>query len=156
MTETEPLAATEQLTVPQCWTLLRSTPLGRLATVVDGRPDIHPVNHLVDHGTVLFRTADGTKLRAAVGHEVAFEADGYDADLGRAWSVVDKGTAREISELDESLGVMILPLFPWQAGPKPRYVRIEPASVTGRRFVVSGGMRPATVLPVAGSSIVVT
>ena len=51
---------------------------------------------------------------------------------------------------------MILPLFPWQAGPKPRYVRIEPASVTGRRFVVSGGMRPATVFRVAGSSIVVT
>ena len=38
----------------------------------------------------------------------------------RRWSVVVKGTAREISELDESLGVMILPLFPWQAGPKPR------------------------------------
>ncbi|HEY6742509.1 MAG TPA: pyridoxamine 5'-phosphate oxidase family protein, partial [Lapillicoccus sp.] len=124
---------------PQCWTLLRSAPLGRLATVVDGRPDIHPVNHLVDHGTVLFRTADGTKLRAAVGHEVAFEADGYDADAGQAWSVVVKGTAREISELDESLGVMILPLFPWQAGPKPRFVRIKPAQITGRRFVVSSG-----------------
>jgi hypothetical protein len=50
-----------------------------LATVVDGRPDIHPVNHLVDHGTVLFRTAEGMKLRAAVGHDVTFEADGYDA-----------------------------------------------------------------------------
>jgi uncharacterized protein len=34
---------------------------------------------------------------------------------------------------------MLLPLFPWQAGPKPRYVRIELAQVTGRRFVVSGG-----------------
>jgi uncharacterized protein len=75
MTGTESLAATEQPTVPECWTLLRSTPVGRLATVVMGQPDIHPVNHLVDHGTVLFRTAEGTKLRAAVGHEVAFEAD---------------------------------------------------------------------------------
>jgi len=64
----EQLTATEQPTVPECWTLLRSTPVGPLAKVVDGRPDIHPVNHLVDHGTVLFRTAEGTKLRAAVGH----------------------------------------------------------------------------------------
>jgi hypothetical protein len=34
---------------------------------------------------------------------------------------------------------MLLQLSPWQAGPKPRYVRIERAQVTGRRFVVSGG-----------------
>ena len=91
MTGTVPMAETEQLRVPECWKLLRSAPVGRLATVVDGRPDIHPVNHLVDHGTVLFRTAEGTKLRAAVGHDVAFEADGYDADGlrspgGDSWS----------------------------------------------------------------------
>ena len=90
----EQLTATEQPTVPECWTLLRSTPVGPLAKVVDGRPDIHPVNHLVDHGTVLFRTAEGTKLRAAVGHDVAFEADGYDAGAARAWSVVVKGAPR--------------------------------------------------------------
>jgi hypothetical protein len=52
--------------------------------------------------------------------------------------VVVKGTAREISDLDESLGVMLLPLFRCQAGPKPRYVWIERAQVTGRRFVVTG------------------
>ncbi len=137
MTGRAPVAETEHLSVRECWALLRSTPVGRLATVVDGRPDIHPVNHLVDHGTVLFRTAEGTKLRAAVGHDVAFEADGYNAEAGQAWSVVVKGTAREIRELDESLGVMLLPLFPWQAGRKPRYVRIERAQVTGRRFVVT-------------------
>ena len=145
MTGTATEAATEQLSVPECWSLLRSAPVGRLATVVDGRPDIFPVNHLVDHGTVLFRTAEGTKLRAAVGHEVAFEADGYDAAAGKAWSVVVKGTAREIRELDETLGVMLLPLFPWQGGPKPRYVRIERAQVTGRRFPVTAATRTVRV-----------
>ena len=29
-----------------------------------------------------------------------------------------------------------LPLFPWHASPKHRFVRIEPDDVTGRRFHV--------------------
>ena len=145
MTGTVSEAATEHLSVPECWRLLRSAPLGRLATVVHGRPDMHPVNHLVDHGTVLFRTAEGTKLRAAVGHDVAFEADGYDAEAGQAWSVVVKGTAREIHELDETLGVRLLPLFPWPGGPKRHYVRIERAQVTGRRFPVTAATGPVRV-----------
>ena len=40
---------------------------------------------------MLFRTAEGTKLRAAVGRDVAFGADGYDAGAGQVWSVVVKG-----------------------------------------------------------------
>ena len=40
-----------------------------------------------------------------------------------------------------------LPLFPWHASPKPRFVRIEPVEVTGRRFHVveptDTGRRPA-------------
>jgi hypothetical protein len=40
MTGTVPMAETEQLSVPECWKLLRSAPVGRLATVVDGRPDV--------------------------------------------------------------------------------------------------------------------
>lgn len=37
----------------------------RLGVVVDDRPDSLPINHLVDHGTVVFRTGTGTKLLAA-------------------------------------------------------------------------------------------
>jgi hypothetical protein len=29
-----------------------------------------------------------------------------------------------------------LPLFPWHASPKHRFVRIEPVEITGRRFHV--------------------
>ena len=31
---------------------------------------------------------------------------------------------------------MGLPLEPWHSGPKPLFLRIEPVSVTGRRFPV--------------------
>jgi nitroimidazol reductase NimA-like FMN-containing flavoprotein (pyridoxamine 5'-phosphate oxidase superfamily) len=123
------------LTEPQCWELLRRSDVGRLAVGIGGRPDIFPVNHVVDHGTIVFRTAEGTKLAAAVlGRAVAFEVDGYDPRHGSAWSVVVKGRAVEIERVHELLDANDLPLFPWHTAPKPRYVRIEPAEVTGRSF----------------------
>ena len=81
-----------------CWALLRSQEVGRLAVSIADRPEIFPVNYVVDHGTVVFRTAEGTKLAGAVqGDAVAFEADGYEPDTGEAWSVVVKGHAEEIA-----------------------------------------------------------
>lgn len=118
----------------ESWALLREAMVGRLAVVVDDRPDVFPVNHVVDHGTLVFRTAEGTKLAAAVDQHVAFEVDGYDPTSGQAWSVVVKGRAREVKQLDDMLDAIGLPLFPWHASPKPRFVRIEPLEVTGRRF----------------------
>ncbi len=107
--------------------------------MVGGSPDIFPVNFVVDHGTVVFRTAAGTKLAAARTEDVAFEVDGYDAETAQAWSVVLKGHASEVWEVDESIRALRLPLFPWQPDRKPRFVRIEATSITGRRFVVAGG-----------------
>ena len=125
------------LTPDRCWALLRSCEVGRLAVSIAGQPDIFPVNFVVDHGTVVFRTAEGTKLAAAVlGRGVAFEVDGYDAARGEAWSVVVKGSAREIDGMHELFDAADLPLFPWHAGPKHRYVRVVTVEVTGRRFAV--------------------
>jgi uncharacterized protein len=131
----------EVLSVNECWELLRDSVVGRLAVIVDGSPDIFPVNPVVDHGTIVFRTTAGTKLAGTKGRDVAFEVDGYDAGTARAWSVVVKGRAQEIWEVDEILRALRLPLYPWQPGRKPRFVRIETANVTGRRFVVAGGFR---------------
>jgi nitroimidazol reductase NimA-like FMN-containing flavoprotein (pyridoxamine 5'-phosphate oxidase superfamily) len=121
----------------ECWQLLRQTEVGRLAVSIRDLPDVFPLNFVVDHGTVVFRTAEGTKLAAAVqGRAVAFEADGYDADAGEAWSVVIKGRAVEIERMHDVFDAMDLPLFPWHASPKHRFVRIEPDDVSGRRFRV--------------------
>jgi hypothetical protein len=113
--------------------------VGRLAVAVTGAPEIFPVNFVVDHGTVVFRTAEGTKLHAAMIAPVAFEADGRvagEADV--AWSVVVKGRAEEIRRLDEVVAGTELPLFPWHPSPKDRFVRIVPREITGRRFRVAG------------------
>ena len=121
----------------ECWELLRGEEVGRLAIAITGHPDIFPINFLVDHGAVVFRTAEGTKLAGAVlGVAVAFEIDGFDADAGEAWSVVLKGRATEIEAMQDVFDVLDLPLFPWHASPKHRFVRIVPEELTGRRFEV--------------------
>ena len=133
----EPRTGLTILSANECWALLRAAEVGRLVVAVDNHPDIFPVNHIVDHGTIVFRTAEGTKLAAAtLGVAVAFEVDGYDAPAGDAWSVVIKGTALEIQQAGELFDALYLPLFPWHAAPKHRFVRIEPTELSGRRFHV--------------------
>ena len=80
MTTSEPAAV---LSASESWDLLASVSLGRVVTSVAGQPDIFPVNFVVQRRTVLFRTAEGTKLvSAAVNNHVLFEAD--DHDVGKA------------------------------------------------------------------------
>jgi nitroimidazol reductase NimA-like FMN-containing flavoprotein (pyridoxamine 5'-phosphate oxidase superfamily) len=129
--ETQPVTI---LPVSECWNLLSSASLGRLVTVVDGQPEIFPVNYVVQHRTVLFRTAEGTKLVSSViNNNVLFEAD--DHNVAEGWSVIVKGTAQTLhtdEEFDEAERAQLLP---WTAMGKQHYVRIRPLSVTGRRFV---------------------
>jgi nitroimidazol reductase NimA-like FMN-containing flavoprotein (pyridoxamine 5'-phosphate oxidase superfamily) len=120
-----------------CFDLLRGQTVGRLAVVDHGRPEIFPLNYVVDDEWIVFRTAAGTKLDAAVvAPDVAFEVDGLDEAAGEAWSVVVKGPASEIEGMYELVDALALPLFPWHAAPKHRFVRIEPREVTGRSFHV--------------------
>ena len=117
----------------ECWDLLSNASLGRLVTSVDGQPEIFPINFVVQHRTVLFRTAEGTKLvSAAINNDVLFEAD--DHNVAEGWSVIVKGTARLLrtdEEIDEAERAQLLP---WTATVKQHFVRIRPLSVTGRRF----------------------
>lgn len=137
MTEKPAAARTEDLPVHECWALLRGVSVGRLAVWDTDHPDIFPINYTVDHGTLVFRTGEGTKLAALRGgNPVALEADGVDPDTGIAWSVVVKGASEFVSTTEEILDSFSLRLFPWHAGRKDNFVRIVPTSVTGRRFIV--------------------
>lgn len=130
-----------ELSTTESWALLRDAVVGRLAVIVDDRPEIYPVNHMVDHGSVVFRTANGTKLAGASGRQVAFEVDGYDLETASAWSVVMTGAAQRVNSRDDILEMLELPLFPWHPAPKPLFIRITPDIITGRRFEVAGGAR---------------
>jgi hypothetical protein len=128
----------EELSESVCWALLRTGSVGRLAVWVDGHPDIFPLNYAVDHGTVVFRSGAGTKVSAALSDSpVAMEADGYDPETAQAWSVVIRGNAEEISGGQDLIDTVDLPLFPWQAGDKERFIRIVPTTTSGRRFPIA-------------------
>ena len=123
------------LTAEECGELLRRHALGRLAVSVCDLPDIFPVNYAFHCGSVVFRTSGGTKLAGALlGRGVAFEVDGVDASSGQAWSVVVKGRAVELEAVDERRHAGAQPVFPLQRPPKAHFVRIEPISISGRRF----------------------
>jgi uncharacterized protein len=135
---TEARVGAAHLDVGACWALLRRASVGRLAVVVEGRAEIFPVNYVVDHGTVVFRTAPGTKLAAVVdGGPVAFEIDGSDRDSNEAWSVVLTGRAEQVRDIESLVDVTGLALRPWSGSPKHCFVRVGPGEVTGRRFPVA-------------------
>jgi uncharacterized protein len=125
----------QELTKGECFELLARERLGRVAVVDDRGPMVFPVNFVLDRHTVVFRTDEGTKLDAAArGSRVAFETDGADAAAHTGWSVVVRGEAVEVTDTAELARLRKLPLFPWAPGAKSRYVRILPATLTGRRI----------------------
>ncbi|OBG92817.1 pyridoxamine 5'-phosphate oxidase [Mycobacterium sp. E3251] len=121
------------LSVNECWELLAGVTLGRLVTSVGNQPEIFPVNYVVQRNTVLFRTAEGTKLvSTAINNRVLFEVD--DHNVAEGWSVIIKGTARSCRSNEEIREAERAQVLPWTATEKSHFVRIVPESVTGRRF----------------------
>ena len=141
-----PAAATiHDLDAEECWTLLRKHSLGRLALIVEGRPEIFPVNYAAGEGAIVFRTQPGTKLRHAPGHVAAFEVDGYDHSTGIGWSVVVSGEVAEITDAadERSQALRRLPVETAVPGARLHWLAIDAARVTGRSFrggwMVPGG-----------------
>ncbi len=132
MTETpDPVVA---LTDEECWERLRGQELGRLVTRVGDVIDIFPVNFVVDGETLLFRTAQGSKLfELTIDDHVLFEVDDHTDD--DAWSVIVRGSAHALDSSAEVERADSLPLRPWVPTLKYAYVRIEPTSLSGRAFV---------------------
>lgn len=122
------------LTQTECLTLLRATPLGRIALAAGGEVDIFPINYVLDEeDRIVFRTAPGTKLaELVIRPSVAFEIDGViGSDI---FSIVVKGQAERVEGADEIRRVEALPLKPWVPTVKEQFVRITPTWTTGRRF----------------------
>jgi uncharacterized protein len=123
--------------VEECRELLAGTVLGRLGVMVDGRPEIFPVNHVFDatDDSVAFPTNDGTKLHAALNWPwVAFEVDGIETGDGGGWSVVVVGRAEEVVDTAEVERLASQRRVLWAGGKAKRWIRIVPTKITGRRI----------------------
>lgn len=121
-----------ELTDEECWEALRQHEFGRLAYLLGDEVNIAPVNYAVDGETLLFMTAEGSKLLGVVMNpEVVFEVDGHDDEL--AHSVIVRGRARQLAESQEHR-VESTGLRPWIDTLKYNVVEITPTRITGRRF----------------------
>lgn len=126
----------EVLSDDECRRLMATVGVGRLVFHEAGLPAVRLVNFVMDDGAVVFRTAGGQKFGAALrGDVVGFEADDYDAKTQRGWTVTMVGRARTVTDPEELTRLAQLPLWPWATGPKPHLVRVEEASIRGRRLV---------------------
>jgi uncharacterized protein len=129
MTEEEPVGV---MTTEECWEMLRANEFGRLAFHLAGEVHLTPINYAVDHGTLLFRTAEGSKLLGVeMNPDVAFEIDEFDEHHAR--SVVVRGVARHLGEAEEHRAENV-PLRPWVPTLKYDVVEIAPTEITGRSF----------------------
>ncbi len=125
----------------ECWDLLHGHEFGRLAFHLLDQVHLTPINYAVDRDlatderTLLFRTAEGSKLLGVVmNDDVAFEIDDYDGE--QAWSVIVRGRARKLEE-DEEHRAENVPLRPWVATAKYNVVEIAVTEISGRRFDLS-------------------
>ncbi|WP_018133640.1 pyridoxamine 5'-phosphate oxidase family protein [Acaricomes phytoseiuli] len=129
--------STEYLPEHVCWSLLREGEVARIAFCTDQGVEIIPVNFTVDHGSIVLRTDLGGVLENILNPiTIALEADGFNAYGTIAWSVVLKGRATLVTNTLDLLDTAALPLLSWQAGAKSAFIRIEPVSITGRRFPI--------------------
>lgn len=65
MKANQPASELEGISEAECWELLGRHRMGRIAIVVDAKPQIFPVNHGLTGQVIVFRTAAGTKLAHA-------------------------------------------------------------------------------------------
>ena len=137
MTDPRTDAALERLDRAECELLLASKVFGRLAVLVDGRPNLVPVSYASPGGgLIVFRAALGTVLMEASLRDVAFEIDDIDPATCTGWSVEVKGRGRDITDAldDASVRLRQLRITAWAPGARPEWFKIDPDEVTGRRL----------------------
>jgi nitroimidazol reductase NimA-like FMN-containing flavoprotein (pyridoxamine 5'-phosphate oxidase superfamily) len=129
----------QEISETECLRLLRRHSLGRIAVVVEGQPQIFPVNYALQDRIIVFRTAPGTKLSYAPLSRVAFEIDEYNSESGVGWSVMVQGVAQDATTALDDLswtarGAMPHPVAP---GVRTHRVAIDSQNITGRYFRIS-------------------
>ena len=109
--------------------------VGRVGFVLDGKPVILPVNYLAENGSVVFCTTTGSTLSAlAGGVDVAFEVDDSRPLYHSGWSVLVRGTAREVTDAAELERLRLGPLKSWAVRRHPQWIRITIDEISGRRL----------------------
>lgn len=137
----------DEIEEKDCWALLATHNVARLAVTDAGAPHVVPVNYALAGHTILFRSDSGTKLAAIHHSRVALEIDELDPIHHSGWSVVVRGVAQKTtvgsSPHGEEEAAAAARLQPWAPGDRPYLVRVVADGISGRRI------RPAEIQPAA-------
>ena len=152
-------AGLEVLSREESLDLLASVPLGRIVFTQRALPAILPVNFVLDDGSVVIRTGEGSKLAAATRRAVvAFEVDRFDELAETGWSVMVLGRSRKVDDEVEIARLAGLPLRPWAPGGRDHFIRVVIEEISGRRIrkgrrSASDGYSPLQDGAVVGASV---
>lgn len=141
------MSTIHKLSRQDCLRLLGAGIGGRVGLVTNDGPHVIPVNYVTDGESVLVRTTPYSLL-GTYGRDtmMCFEADQFDYENQRGWSVSVRGRAAFVDDTDELAEISRhLPLRPWAAGWRSLVVRIPCAEVNGRRL--GDGWDPVQHLP---------
>jgi nitroimidazol reductase NimA-like FMN-containing flavoprotein (pyridoxamine 5'-phosphate oxidase superfamily) len=131
-----------ELDEAECYRLLATKTLGRLAVVREGRPEIFPVNYALEETTVTLRTAPGVKLSFGSFAHVAFEVEDIDPATREGWVVEVRGFAEDITDAGDewSLRARASGPEPWVEGERDHFIAISRGEVSGRRISRPAGI----------------
>lgn len=123
-----------ELSTAECFELLGSHQVGRVAYCDDLGPVVLPVNYVLDRDTVLIQVSPHSTLaRNLRSARASFEVDDYEDYNQTGWSVLVRGDSAHVEDAD-------LPdpdnrPVAWAEGQRTFHVRITPHDVTGRRLL---------------------
>ena len=124
-------AGFERIAEEECRQLLLARGLGRIGFPHGDQILVMPIYFTTFTHDVVFRTAPGAKLDAAVlNRRVAFEVD----DEAAGWSVLVTGHAAEIREGELLERAREALADRWPPGMRERFVRIGIEKISGRRL----------------------
>jgi uncharacterized protein len=127
--------APEPLTRAQCFDLLRTTGIARIAYSQRAMPAIATVDYaVIDEGLVL-RVSEGSAELASMRDAVlAFQADSGGPVDQHPWSVTCVGKARPVENAAEALALAAAPEWSSEGSARPAFLRMEPDLLEGRLF----------------------
>lgn len=126
-----------EIPADECWRLLASSTVGRMAWAGGDGQTVLPVNFVVADSEIWFRTSAHSALAREVDDlPVAFEVDDVDDFTRSGWSVLVRGIAHIVYDAARLPHPWPDP-DTWPTGTHPLHVSLEPRQVTGRRLMAS-------------------
>ncbi|MFC8448659.1 pyridoxamine 5'-phosphate oxidase family protein [Kitasatospora sp. NPDC057223] len=128
-------AAVEECTREQSLDLLRQTAIGRLIHTDDAMPAVTPASFTLDAvGEVVIPLPTGWRADLMDGAVVGFQADRFDEQTLRGWTVLIVGRSHTVSDPATVADLRDRGPRRWGRQPALGYLRIHPEFVTGTRF----------------------